>query len=168
MLMDVGSDCQTVLCFVKESPKETHPNCPQSRDSFALPLICVSSSSRIQVFIQIFIQIFICLRTMLDTVALSDDEPVKTSPVRARKRRGVAQGFKPKQVTLVNRISIRTILRRKVEGQCGCHASCFGPFHTNQNLFEQLADMRSRLSKLPKLEQDKEAPFPNMQHFSVP
>ena len=105
---------------------------------------------------------------MLDIVALSDDEPVKTSPVRARKRRGVAQGFKPKQVTLVNRVSIRTILRRKVEGQCGCHASCFGPFHTNQNLFEQLVDMRSRLSKLPKLEQDKEAPFLNMQHFFSP
>ena len=106
---------------------------------------------------------------MQDVLALSDDEPPTVpkvvpgkpsrNPARARGPKLKNAAFKP--------VSLPLILRRRVEGACGCNESCFQPFRDSRQLFQQLLDLRIFLSKLTKLEQDEEVPLLDIIHDNI-
>ena len=103
--------------------------------------------------------------SMQDIVALSDDETGcdKSQQVSvlgqnqgeqlvAAQRRPAKRKRPCENVMACARPNVQ-ILRRKVEGSCGCLCHCFKPFRESAR-FDKLIEVRSQLLLLDKLDQD--------------
>ena len=87
---------------------------------------------------------------------LSDDEPhlgskLAAKPSPSAKRKPAKR--KAKGVLAMNLPPNYRVLRRRVDGACGCLCQCFAPFRSISS-FEKLKKMRQELAGLEKLEQD--------------